>query len=585
MPSEETTQSLHQPDPARAKPAGALAQPEPPGRRRICLFVLGMHRSGTSSIAGTLIKLGATGPKDIFGSAGGNETGHWESEPLMHFHNELLASAGSRWDDWREFNKDWSASPMAAHYQARAKQLLRDQFGDSPLFVFKDPRNCRFASFWFEIFAEEGIEPRIVIPVRSPLEVARSHQARDRFPVRKGLLLWLRHVLDAEAVSRDFPRVVVEWSVFLSDWQSTVGRLEHVIGHMPAKSDLTAAEIDRFLDRDLKHHRVTDEELAQNALIHDWVADAYVALSELARNPGSNSARATLDRVRAQFDHAARLFGGVLADADASLADLAANLKQAEAAHEQLAARLETMRSDHQAEIARIEAERLNENNAFELAIAESRQLSPQLQDELRSARAELDALRVALTGTEGDPGQEGVSLVEEVSKISATLSMAENRLAETQAFLQQAEAARVEELGRSQAMSEELAATRQKHEAAELAASQAHAEIDLLRASQSQAIEDREKMILDAERVRVERDAALNESLAKAEALAVLSANHSSEIEANRNELARIVDEYNSQIAAIKNSRSWRLTAPLRASRSALARIVGLTGKRADKK
>lgn len=283
---------------------------------RACYFILGMHRSGTSSVAGTLVKLGVVAPAHLLGANEGNETGHWESQPLIDFHDQLLASAGSRWDDWRMLKPDWYDTPVAAQFKERANQLLDEEFGEAPLFVFKDPRNCRFARFWLEIFAERGIAPKIVLPIRSPLEVAHSHYARDGFPLRKGLLLWLRHTLDAEAASRDLPRAVIEWDTFLSDWPSAIATMESALGSFPARTDFAAPEINRFLRYDLKHQRVPKEEIECSVLVHHWVEQTYVAMLELSVDGGSSSTWAKLDKIRAQFDEASLLFGAVLADTE-----------------------------------------------------------------------------------------------------------------------------------------------------------------------------------------------------------------------------------------------------------------------------
>jgi hypothetical protein len=284
--------------------------------------------------------------------AGINDLGFWEPERLVQLHEELLASAGSRWDDWREIKPDWYGTPVAAQFKARANQLLDEEFGNAPLFVFKDPRNCRIARFWLDIFAERGIVPKIVLPIRSPLEVAQSHRARDGFPLRKGLLLWLRHVLDAEAASRDLPRVVVEYEVFLKDWQSSVVAMEQVLGAFPGNTDLAVAEVDHFLRGDLKHQRVAPDELARNALVHAWVEQAYAAMLDLVRNPGSNSACAALDDIRDKFNVASALFGGVLADAEASLSEAEQRLREADRTRQEALAQLAATQQERDVQAA-----------------------------------------------------------------------------------------------------------------------------------------------------------------------------------------------------------------------------------------
>src|SRR5271163_4686483 len=84
-------------------------------RRRAAqaLLVLGMHRSGTSALTRVFSLLGANLPKSVIGPDLNNQAGYWESVELNIIHDELLASAGSQWDDWRAFNPDWLQSGVA----------------------------------------------------------------------------------------------------------------------------------------------------------------------------------------------------------------------------------------------------------------------------------------------------------------------------------------------------------------------------------------------------------------------------------------------------------------------------------------
>src|SRR3546814_11055533 len=64
-----------------------------------------------------------------------------------------------------------------------------------------------------------GIEPLVVFAWLDPFQVAHSLRNRNQFSRDKGLLLWLRHVLDAERDSRGLPRCFVSYEQLLSDWR------------------------------------------------------------------------------------------------------------------------------------------------------------------------------------------------------------------------------------------------------------------------------------------------------------------------------------------------------------------------------
>ncbi len=251
--------------------------------KKIALLVLGMHRSGTSSLAGTLVKLGAKAPNTPLPPSADNERGFFESLPIMQLNDEILASAGSVWDDWRAFNRGWFASGVAAEFEQRAVATLAAEFGTAPLVLIKDPRFCRMMPFWSKVFDQAGYDIRVLIPVRSPLEVARSLWLRNGFPISKGLLMWLRHVLDAEAASRQHPRAVLDWSEFLADWRLAMTRVEKRLRlNWPCESDQSVAEIDRFLSPGLRHNAVDFEDLIIHKDVNEWVLSAYKAIIALS---------------------------------------------------------------------------------------------------------------------------------------------------------------------------------------------------------------------------------------------------------------------------------------------------------------
>ena len=67
--------------------------------------VLGMHRSGTSSAAGALVRLAAP-PKHLIAPNADNEKGYCESPVIVDLNDFVFAAGGSDWEDWRKFDLD-----------------------------------------------------------------------------------------------------------------------------------------------------------------------------------------------------------------------------------------------------------------------------------------------------------------------------------------------------------------------------------------------------------------------------------------------------------------------------------------------
>ena len=88
------------------------------------LLVLGMHRSGTSALTRVFSLLGADLPKNLDYDPS-DKTTHWESSDFIGIHDDILLTAGSRWDDWREFNPDWIRSSVAESYKKKLLDVLK----------------------------------------------------------------------------------------------------------------------------------------------------------------------------------------------------------------------------------------------------------------------------------------------------------------------------------------------------------------------------------------------------------------------------------------------------------------------------
>ena len=254
-------------------------QPQPianesklPSSPRQAILVLGMHRSGTSAVARVINAMGAAGPKTLLPPDTWNSRGYFESLPLLTAHNELLASAGSSWDDWRQLDSRWMASGAAERHRQTIKALIIEEFGAERLIFIKDPRICRFVPFISSILSEMNISPVAFLPVRNPLEVAYSLKRRDEIALPKSLLLWLRHVLEAEYHSRQMPRCFLLYPGFLIDWRFQMDRAAKKSGVVwPARLERSDIEIEQFLTMDLYHERSTPEDVQNHPNITSLV--------------------------------------------------------------------------------------------------------------------------------------------------------------------------------------------------------------------------------------------------------------------------------------------------------------------------
>ncbi|MCD8524751.1 MAG: hypothetical protein LRY67_03080 [Gammaproteobacteria bacterium] len=154
-----------------------------------CILVIGMHRSGTSAMTGAIASLGLGLPMgDDLMQGGTDNPIHYESRCLTAFNDELLHFLGLRWDFPADLPENWENSPSLNAWYERAKVVFHHAFKHAKTgIVWKDPRNCLLLPFWKKILNQDV---KVLFIWRHPLEVARSLEYRNQFPVQYGLALW-----------------------------------------------------------------------------------------------------------------------------------------------------------------------------------------------------------------------------------------------------------------------------------------------------------------------------------------------------------------------------------------------------------
>jgi hypothetical protein len=104
------------------------------------VLILGMHRSGTSCLTGSLqeagLYLGA-----INESAPNNAKGNRENLAIMDLQNEVLAASGGAWD------RPPDAVVWSAEHKARRDALIATYPADR-IWGFKDPRTLLTLEGW-----------------------------------------------------------------------------------------------------------------------------------------------------------------------------------------------------------------------------------------------------------------------------------------------------------------------------------------------------------------------------------------------------------------------------------------------------
>ncbi len=429
---------------------------------RWAIIVAGSHRSGTSALARVLNLVGCDLPRHVLPRADDNELGFWEPEMVARAHDVFLESIGSSWDDVAALPDGAFVSGAARELRQQLTLLLHEEYGDSSLFVVKDPRISRLVPLWLAVLPELQITPAFALAVRNPLEVAASLKARDGFTTTKSLLLWLRHTIESEQHSRGRPRSFVLYDELLQNWQGVVARAEEDLGvTWPGRSHRATVEIEHFVSDRQRHHVFDWRDIEGRADVVSWVKEAYFALR------GSDPAQ-VLDQVRDELARADIAFGPILEEARFDFHASQEQLLQAAAARDTLGedldarslaleergAEVQRLQEDlgelrnalsasasrasvHEAEVAALEAERGRLAHEVERFGEEAGQLSAAAEaaqarvdaaaaetastrEELGAAYAEVDRLRAAA----GEAVARAAALEAESSAVRGSLLM-----------------------------------------------------------------------------------------------------------------------------------------------------------------
>lgn len=161
---------------------------------RTCI-VLGMHRSGTSTLARIAGYLGcfSGAPEDHLQPNQWNAAGYLEHKKLVQISGKLLHDQGCTWSDVLNFDPDITDAALVRNAQRKYQHLmlqLSEQSGSSWL-CGKDPRLCLTLAI---------VDPNpgaVLFIYRHPLAVAKSLDARDGLGMGVSMALWEFYTLSA----------------------------------------------------------------------------------------------------------------------------------------------------------------------------------------------------------------------------------------------------------------------------------------------------------------------------------------------------------------------------------------------------
>jgi hypothetical protein len=208
----------------------------PAPRRGRVVAIVGMHRSGTSCLAGTLEQAGLYLGK-VITEAPHNAKGNRENRRIMDLHEAVLVHSGGSWDKPPE-RLSWSEA------QSEERDDIIRSYGDAPVWGFKCPRTLVTLAFWREAVPELSF----VGTFRHPLLVAESLCKRNGGSRDTWLALWQiynERLLSLHAAAA-FP--ILRFDTDVDTYGRSLRAVATTLG-FTGPLDLT------FFEPELRHHR------------------------------------------------------------------------------------------------------------------------------------------------------------------------------------------------------------------------------------------------------------------------------------------------------------------------------------------
>ena len=221
--------------------------------------VLGMHRSGTSAIAGVLQALGFHfGDSDqAIPVTDANPKGYWERQDVISVNDAILEQVGCQWDRLHAYHPEAIEAYSNPEIEGQIRDILA-HIARPPAGFLKDPRLCLTLPVW-----ERVAEPSAVLwVIRNPLAVARSLEARGDCSLPTGLAMWELYNRAVSTLLGRRTRIVVDFDAFQVDPAGATHRLVQQLkaAGLTVTDDGDPARLEKWFDRDLVRQRPGEED-------------------------------------------------------------------------------------------------------------------------------------------------------------------------------------------------------------------------------------------------------------------------------------------------------------------------------------
>lgn len=277
------------------------------------VLVSGSGRSGTSSLAGTLKRLGLHVPQPEVEASETNPRGFYEPKWVIDFHKRHLKELALFNIDSRPKAVDIVAEMIAKGGPTRElTEWLSGQLEPEQI-VIKDPHAFWFASVWEQVSRDVGADLRWLTALRHPAEVVGSRDIAylssqpDELRLIKetsNVAGWVHAALLTEKAGRGHKRSFVKYVDLLANWRAALTPVQEQLD-LDFNTDLASTEhhaVDDFIEPSMRKSQLTWADVRTPEWLRDMAEEVWQLLgSDLVRDPADEQAIKRLDAIHEDY--------------------------------------------------------------------------------------------------------------------------------------------------------------------------------------------------------------------------------------------------------------------------------------------
>lgn len=281
------------------------------------VLVSGSGRSGTSSLAGTLKRLGLHVPQPEVEASETNPRGFYEPQWVIDFHKRHLRELALFNIDSRPAAVDLVADYLASgEPTAELREWLSGQL-DAEQIVVKDPHAFWFARAWEDASHDLDVDLRWLTALRHPAEVVGSRDIAYLSSQSDDLRLtketsnvagWVHAALLTEKAGRGDKRSFVRYVDLLADWRAALRPVQQQL-ELDFNTDLSASPDDRdhhpvddFIEPSMRKSQLTWDDVRTPDWLREMAEGVWELLGALTTTPHDRDTQLALDLIHDEYN-------------------------------------------------------------------------------------------------------------------------------------------------------------------------------------------------------------------------------------------------------------------------------------------